>query len=826
LRSRSAVLSLLALALTACPSASITPEGEPPGPVEVVASWPANASVDVPVGTALLVVFDRPMDPAAGTSRLDPETAIDRSWIGDGSVLVLTPEEPLLAGTSYRLTVEADHADPEGTILPAAVQITFTTEDGPSASAPQVVATFPADGAADVAVDATLVVVFDQPMDGSGTTSLSPGPALTRSWEGDGAVLVLSPEEPLAQDTAHTLTVGADHTSADGLPLDEEGTVGFTTEAILSVSVDPPHLAVDVDPDTPVSLSWSQPMETTTGTATLTGTRSGSDLPWTRSWDDEGRVATLTPGSSLAGCEDVFLTLGADWTSAAGETWPSQTTTFRTLDQPAPAASPTPADGEADVATWTDLSVDFDAPMDTDVLPTVGWSNHSGGAHLEWVDAGRLELTPEVPFDVLTTVEVTLSGLTDPCGNVAPDVVWGFTTNDCAADCPQPVPLVVNGGKLTGQTAPSGSWALYEVELLEDMIYTVDITNVSGTATAWLTEPQDCGCDPVLWGAIASQPFTLLPGTDVSMEGVVLQPGEAGTYHVVVGPQLLTGDLSFAVEITGDPFQCADPWVWSAPVTQPFAGGVAMDAWELPQPASICTTTDVTVTPTGGDLQLFATSDPAECNPPLLRELGTASAGGPTTVALVQGEHLLVREDGYPAAPGLVSSYELDVGSSTLSACIDATSSHPWVTEESNTPSFGAITWTVEIPAGSISGDTFPPPAIAGSCLVLSGVGRDDVVIAIQTTGLSWLLDVATCSADESTLTWVGTSMGASDVGTDNGSCGGSCPGLFVAGQAEITGAVHGIGSLLFVHVEQGSQPSSDTLWSSDQTITIVSRLF
>lgn len=208
----------------------------------------------------------------------------------------------------------------------------------------------------------------------------------------------------------------------------------------------------------------------------------------------------------------------------------------------------------------------------------------------------------------------------------------------------------------------------------------------------------------------------------------------------------------------------------------------------------------------------------------MLRELGTAAAGSPATFALVQGEHLLVREDGYPAAPGAVTGYTLDVGSSTLSGCVDATTSHPWVTVQGNTPSWGSTTFTVQVPAGSITENTFPPPAIAGTCLVLSGSGREDLVVALDSPGLSWMVDVSTCAASESTVAWVGTSMGASDVATDNGSCGGSCPPIFVAGQAEITGGIYGIGSTLFVHVEQGSQPAADTLWSSDQAITIVTR--
>jgi hypothetical protein len=294
-----------------------------------------------------------------------------------------------------------------------------------------------------------------------------------------------------------------------------------------------------------------------------------------------------------------------------------------------------------------------------------------------------------------------------------------------------------------------------------------------------------------------------------------------------VGPQLLTGDVSFAVEVEGDPFQCADPHTYSSPVLgQAFAGGVAMDTWDLPQPSSVCTATEATVTPTGGAVRLLATSNPSECNPPLLRDLGTAGAGSPTTISLVQGEHLVVQEVGYPTGPGAVTGYDLELGSGDFPGCVDATGSHPWVVEEGNTPSFGATTWTVTVPAGAITTDTFAPPAIAGPCVVFPGSGRDDIVVAIQASGIAWLLDVQTCSAAESTITWVGTSLGQGDVASDNGSCGGACPGLFVAGQAEISGSTFGPGSTLFVHVEQGSQPGADTLWTQEQVFTITTRLF
>ncbi len=99
---------------------------------------------------------------------------------------------------------------------------------------PTVMATHPANGAANVPVTAHASVTFSQAMDPTTTQaafSATPWLACTFRWNPAGTALTCQPTSDLAPATAYTVTVAATATNASGAPLASAFTFGFTTGA-------------------------------------------------------------------------------------------------------------------------------------------------------------------------------------------------------------------------------------------------------------------------------------------------------------------------------------------------------------------------------------------------------------------------------------------------------------------------------------------------------------------------------------------------------------------------------------------------------------------
>ena len=183
------------------------------------------------IDSAFAVTFDGPIDAASARNGIRVTPAVPVTVVVDETVegatrVVLTPDRPLAAGTTYRLLVVGVR-DADGIEVPEA------TLEVRTPTAPEIVRFRPADDAEDVARDRSISVRFTRAMDRVTTKAAftveadgEPVPG-TISFQDDDTVLVFEPAKRFAHEARVVATVGATATSREGAPLARAGEAAF-----------------------------------------------------------------------------------------------------------------------------------------------------------------------------------------------------------------------------------------------------------------------------------------------------------------------------------------------------------------------------------------------------------------------------------------------------------------------------------------------------------------------------------------------------------------------------------------------------------------------
>jgi Domain of unknown function (DUF4082)/Bacterial Ig-like domain len=219
-------------ALAATVSWAFTTAAVDTTPPTISARSPADGAVGVALNSAVTLTFSENMDATTvnGTTlQLRPSTgttvAASVAYNAATRVATLTPSAALLPSTTYIATAVGGSTDPRlkdssGNALVTTSQSTFATVVADTV-APTITAATPSNGATGVAIGASVVVTFSEPMDAS---SLSPGSIELRQSSGGAVVAAsvtyatatqaatLTPTSSLAPATSYTATVrgGAD----------------------------------------------------------------------------------------------------------------------------------------------------------------------------------------------------------------------------------------------------------------------------------------------------------------------------------------------------------------------------------------------------------------------------------------------------------------------------------------------------------------------------------------------------------------------------------------------------------------------------------------
>ncbi len=239
------------------------------GFLEVGEVVPAPDASGVETDAVVTVFFNRPVVPltiAEDMAELpdplvfSPDVPGQGEWINT-SIYMWKPSAPLAGGTTYTVTVKAGLEDQTGGVLEADYTWQFTTLP------PDVVSVSPNETG--VALDASVVVEFNQPMDRASVQNAfllasSDGARIAGSftWDEEGRTLTFDPSGLLPLGASLTATLGAEARSATGAAsLNQDVTWTFqTVPAPAVIGTTPPDGAQDAPPYG-ISLFFSAPMD-------------------------------------------------------------------------------------------------------------------------------------------------------------------------------------------------------------------------------------------------------------------------------------------------------------------------------------------------------------------------------------------------------------------------------------------------------------------------------------------------------------------------------------------------------------------------------------
>lgn len=317
-----------------------------------------------------------------------------------------------------------------------------STDAGPTGdvTAPTVVATTPADGATDVALDATVSVTFSEAIDCATMDEraflIAAGGQLTGAITCQGATAVFTPDAPLAVDTTYGAQITTGLKDVAGNALEAPYAWSFTTRpdqvAPTVVSTDPADGATGVALDAAVSITFDEALDPDTVAAGAFTLSDGTTaVPGALAYDDATFTVTFTPDADFAFDTTYTATVTSALTDAAGNALgASHTWSFTTAaDTAAPAiVALSPEDGATDVSLNATVSATFDEAIDC-AGATLEVQDAAGAVAgtLACADAG-ITFTPDAeltPFSEYTA-QVTAA---DAYGNETSGS-WSFTTGN------------------------------------------------------------------------------------------------------------------------------------------------------------------------------------------------------------------------------------------------------------------------------------------------------------------------------------------------------------------------------------------------------------
>ena len=205
-------------------------------PPTVISTLPASQAIDVARSSTVSATFSEPILASTVTTSSFTVTAGNTAVAGTrtvgGAVITFTPDAPLASGTTYTATLTSGIRDVAGNSLATVRTWTFTTVTNPP---PTVVATSPAEGTTDVAVETAITATFSEPIDPASATtttvvvtSATSGP-VAGAVTVNGAVVTFTPAAPLEFGRTHTVRLTTGIRDLDGAPLAQDAIWSFTT---------------------------------------------------------------------------------------------------------------------------------------------------------------------------------------------------------------------------------------------------------------------------------------------------------------------------------------------------------------------------------------------------------------------------------------------------------------------------------------------------------------------------------------------------------------------------------------------------------------------
>src|SRR3990172_4666003 len=289
-------------------------------PPLVSSTSPANNAADVAVNTSISASFSETMDAGTITTATFTITGVTGTVAYTGTTATFTPTGNLAYSTTYTATITTGVKDLAGNTMAGNYTWTFTTGVAPDTTPPLVSSTSPADDAADVAVNTSIIASFSETMDAATiTTTTFTIAGVTGTVAYTGTIATFTPSVSLAYSTEYTATITTGVKDLSGNAMAGSYTWTFTTGTApdttppLVSSTSPANNATDVAVNTAISAAFSETMDAATiTTATFTIAGVIGTVAYT------GTTAAFTPTGNLAHSTTYTATITTEVKDLAG----------------------------------------------------------------------------------------------------------------------------------------------------------------------------------------------------------------------------------------------------------------------------------------------------------------------------------------------------------------------------------------------------------------------------------------------------------------------------------------------------------------------------
>jgi parallel beta-helix repeat protein len=304
--------------------------GDVNGP-QITATIPMDNEFNIAIDSNIMVIFNEAIDTSSLTYTCSPDPGgWSEIWSG-GNTQVTFLHDPLEIGMSYtfQITAAKDISQNDLVAGPVPNPFSFTTQG--DAVPPEIISTIPSNNEIDVEVDSDIIITFSEPIYTPSFNYFStPDPGgWSEIWSNGNTIVTLS-HDPFVDSTTYTFQVitAMDVTMNDLDPNAVANPWSFTTKGDLFApeitSANPEHGEVNVNPTTPITITFSEAMDITTVEYSCSPNPGG----WFESWSEGNTKLTLlhnpfeietlytyriTSGKDLAGNNISTSSLSLSW---------------------------------------------------------------------------------------------------------------------------------------------------------------------------------------------------------------------------------------------------------------------------------------------------------------------------------------------------------------------------------------------------------------------------------------------------------------------------------------------------------------------------------
>ena len=436
--------------LTPEPTATTGPTPTPPPTApQIIDTEPARGAELAP-DQPLAITFDRPLD--ENSVQLAFEPALAGETTVQGAKVLFQPAQ-FSYGQRFTLQLQASANGYDTGPLRLPVQMQGYL---------QVANTTPADANENVGAAAPLTIAFNRPVVPLGPAgddpslpqplTLDPPAAGKGAWL-NTSIYQFQPDPPLLAGTSYVASV-AGVTDLSGSPLEATYTFSFTTDLPVVVSVLPEgNLA---PPSSPITVTFSAPMDAASTEAALSVTANGEEVAGASRWSDDGRVLSFRPDGDLPLGARVEVGVSTDALAAGGAGSLRRSHSHNFGVAPFPAIIRTqPKDGDQNASLEDPVQFVFNAPILPDSIDISLSPPISATQVYSFYNEYETTFYLFFPRRALSDYTVTLAaGVKDPYGNaIAQPTTIRFRTGERRPELTLVTPGVIGAFDAYTETA-------------------------------------------------------------------------------------------------------------------------------------------------------------------------------------------------------------------------------------------------------------------------------------------------------------------------------------------------------------------------------------